>query len=104
MENKMNPFDLLKNMNLEDLKKKSQEAISILKDLNIIGESGGGFVKITINGEFRILSIDYEENEIIKDDLSTFKDLIIAAHNDAVVKMKEEIQKRFSSTMIPGLF
>jgi DNA-binding YbaB/EbfC family protein len=98
----MNPFELLKNLNIEDLKKKSQEALGQLKEIEATGESGGGFVKITINGEFNILSIEYEENDIIKDDLTTFKDLIISAHNDAVSKMRTEIQKKFSNSIIPG--
>jgi len=100
----MNPFEILKNLNIEELKKKSQETLELLKEITVTGNSGGGFVKVTINGEFKILSIDYEDNEIIKEDLVTFKDLIISAHNDAVMKMKEEIQKKFSSSLIPGLF
>ena len=100
----MNPFDLLKNFNMEDLKKKSQETLSTLKDISATGEAGGGFVKITINGEFSILSIEYEEADILKEDLSAFRDLIISAHNDAVVKIKAEIQKKFSTLFVPGLF
>jgi hypothetical protein len=100
----MNPFDLLKNLNIEELKKKSQEAMQDLKNIIVTGEAGGGFVKIKMSGDFQIISIDYEENDIIKDDIKTFRDLIIAAHNDAISKLKEEIQKKFSNTMIPGLF
>ena len=99
----MNPFELLKNLNIEELKKKSQETLSKLKEIIITGESGGGFIKVTINGEFNILAIDYEENDIIKEDLNTFRDLIISAHNDAVSKMRVEIQKKFSDSIIPGL-
>ena len=99
----MNPFDLLKNLNIEELKKKSQETLEQLKELSVAGESGGGFIKVTINGEFHILSIDYEENEIIKEDLKTFRDLVISAHNDAVIKMKAMIQQKFSNSFIPGL-
>lgn len=99
----MNPFDLLKNFNLDDFKKKSQEMSEKLKSTTATGESGGGFVKVTINGEFFIVSIEYESSELIKEDVNTFKDLIIAAHNDAVAKIKSEIQKNFSSFGIPGL-
>lgn len=100
----MNPFDMLKNMNIDQLKAKSQETLDKLKETTITGEAGGGFVKVTINGDFAIISIDFEENEIIRDDLSMFRDLIISAHNNAVVKMKEEIQKNFTNNLIPGLF
>ena len=99
----MNTFDLLKNFNIEELKNKSEEILNQLKEMIVTGEAGGGFVKITINGEFSVLSIEYEENDIIKEDLNTFRDLIISAQNDAVFKMREEIKKKFSNMFIPGL-
>ena len=99
----MNPFDLLKNLNLDQLKEKSQETLEEVKKIVATGDSGGGFVKVTMNGEFNILSIEYEETDLIKDDVSTFRDLIIAAHNDAVSKIREEMQKKFSN-VIPGIF
>jgi nucleoid-associated protein EbfC len=100
----MNPFDLLKNFNLEDLKKKTEEISLNIKDIIVTGESGGGFVKVKINGEFSILSIEFENNDFIKNDINTFRDLIISAQNEAVIKMKQEIQKKFSNFYIPGLF
>jgi nucleoid-associated protein EbfC len=100
----MNPFEILKNLNLEDLKKKTEEISHNIKDIIVTGESGGGFVKVTINGEFSIISIDFENNDFIKNDINTFRDLIISAQNDAVDKMKQEIQKKVSSFYIPGLF
>ena len=100
----MNPFDMLKNFNVEELKKKSEEVLEKMKDITATGESGGGFVKVTINGSFTILSIEYEDSDLIKEDLSTFRNLIISAHNEAVQKIKSELQKNFSSSMIPGLF
>jgi nucleoid-associated protein EbfC len=100
----MNPFDLLKNFNVEELKKKSEDISNTIKDLTITGESGGGFVKVTINGEFSIISIEYENIDFIKEDIATFRDLIISAQNNAVIKMKEEIKNRFSSFLIPGMF
>jgi len=100
----LNPFDLLKNLNIDELKKKGEETLAKLKELEVTGEAGGGFVKVKINGEFEILSIEYEDNEIIKEDLGTFKDLIMSAHNAAVVKMRSEIQTKVSGNLIPGLF
>jgi nucleoid-associated protein EbfC len=100
----MNPFDLLKNLNVDDLKNKSQQMMEQLREMTVTGEAGGGFVKIVLNGEFNVLSIEYEENDIIKQDVKTFSDLIISAHNDAVSKMRADIQKRFSNLLIPGLF
>ena len=97
----MNPFDILKNLgNIDELKKQAENHLSIIKDLEVSAESGGGFVKVTINGEYEILSIDYTDNELIKSDLDTFRDLIIAAHNNAVAKMSEEIKKNVTSNFM----
>lgn len=100
----MNPFDILKNLNLGDLSKKTDELMQQLKEESCSGEAGGGFVKVTINGNFEIISIDYEENNIISDDLTTFRDLIIIAQNNAVEKMRTIIQQKFSNNLIPGMF
>ena len=100
----MNPLDLLKNLNIEELKKKSDEMVSRLKEITVTGEAGSGFVKVTINGEFTIISIEYEDNDFIRNDIPTFRDLIILAQNDAVAKMRQEIQRKFSTNLIPGLF
>ena len=36
----MNPFDLLKNFNLDDLKKKAEETMNSMKEIEITGEAG----------------------------------------------------------------
>ncbi|MCU0290075.1 MAG: YbaB/EbfC family nucleoid-associated protein [Acidobacteria bacterium] len=100
----MNPFDILKNLNMDELKKKSEEAMEKLKSIEVTGEAGGGFVKVKINGEFKMLSIEYEENDFIKNDLVMFKDLIIAAYNNAAEKVRLEIQQNISSSIAPGMF
>lgn len=100
----MNPFDVLKSLNLNDLKKQTEELSKNLKLIKETGEAGGGFVKVTLSGEFEILSIEYEDNQLIKEDLNTFKDLIIAAHNSASEKIKERIKSDVSSSVIPGFF
>lgn len=100
----MNLFELIKNFDMNELKKKASETIEEIKQINVTGESGGGFVRVTINGEFYILSIEFEDNELIKGDPATFRDLIMAAYNDAAIKMKTTIQNKFPANMIPGLF
>ena len=49
------------------------------------------------------MSIEFENNELLKEDLLAFRDLIISAHNDAVIKMREEIQKKYANNIIPGI-
>jgi len=101
----MNFLDIVKNLNMETLKKKSEDMISSLKSIECTGEAGAGFVKVTIDGNFNLLSIDFDvNNELIKDDLVMLRDLIIAAYNDASAKMREEIQKKVSNLFVSGIF
>lgn len=100
----MNPFDFLKNINFEEIKKKSEEITRQLKEITVEGSAGGGVVRVRINGEFNIVSIEFEESTFLKEDLAMFKDLIIIAHNDAVLRMKEEIKNKFSQHFLFGNF
>lgn len=100
----MNPFDLLKNLDINNLKKKSEEMMEKIKGFDATGEAGAGFVKVIISGDFKIKDIIYEKNEYITGDIDMFKTLIIAAQNDACNKMKEMIQKELPTDFNPGLF
>ncbi len=88
----MNPFDLMKNA------KEIQEKLGTLKnDLEnetVEGSSGGGLVKITIKGNFEIQSINLDPIAVDNRDVPMLEDLIISAHNDAVMKLKELLQSK----------
>ncbi|MCH5149051.1 MAG: YbaB/EbfC family nucleoid-associated protein [Spirochaetales bacterium] len=94
----MTPFDLLKNFNINSLREKADEIRNKMEACEITGEAGGGFVKVKINGKFKIIDIDYENNKYITEDLETFKNLIICAQNDACEKMTEKMKNEFGSS------
>lgn len=76
---------------MDEMKKKSDELKQQMENITVTGEAGGGFVRVTMSGSFDILSIDYDNSDIIKDDICMFRDLIVAAHNDAVAKLRNKI-------------
>lgn len=101
----MDILDIIKNLNIDIIKDKGKKVLEDIKNLQATGEAGAGFVKVTVDGNFDIVSIDFDfNNELIKEDLVVFKDLIIAAHNEAVSKLREEIHKKIYIGFIPGLF
>ena len=71
----------------------------------VIGISGGNSVKITLNGDGEIVSLDIS-NEILKEEKNIIEDLIKAAHNNAKSSLKskttEEISKSAGNFGIPG--
>lgn len=63
----------------EDLAKAQEE----LENAEIEGESGGGLVKVVVNGKKVVSSITISPNAVDPDDMEMLEDLIIAALNSA---------------------
>ena len=87
---------------LEAKMKESQENI---KKIKAVGLSGSNSVRIVLDGEGEMQSIEISD-EILKEPKSIIEDLIVAAHNNAKVQLKnkttEEISKATSEFGIPG--
>ena len=63
----------------EDIAKAQEE----LENAEIEGESGGGLVKVVMNGKKIVSSITISPNAVDPDDMEMLEDLIIAALNSA---------------------
>ena len=72
------------------------------------GSAGGGVVKVTANGKNTILSVTLSKEAVSPDDVEMLQDLIVAAANDALQKvqdnLKNEMAKVTGGAGIPGLF
>ena len=93
---------LEKAKELEKKMKESQEAIKKIEDE---GKSGGNLVKVKLNGEGEMTSVEIS-NELMKEEKNVIEDLIKAAHNNAKSTLKsktsDEISKSASNFGIPG--
>jgi len=100
----MNDFSkiLSKAKELESKMKESQKKI---KNISATGISGGNAIKITLNGDGELISIDISP-QTLKEDKVIIEDLIKAAHNNAKQQLKsktsEEISKATGEFGIPG--
>jgi len=87
---------------LENKMKESQEKI---KNIRVEGVSGTNSIKVILDGEGEMQKIEISD-EILKENKSIIEDLIVAAHNNAKVKLKsktkEEISKATGGLGIPG--
>ena len=87
---------------LETKMKESQEKI---KNITAEGVSGTNSVKVTLNGNGEMITIDISP-ETINEDKLIIEDLIVAAHNNAKNQLKsktsEEISKATGGFGIPG--
>lgn len=70
--------------------------------------SGGGMVRVVVNGQQQILSIEIEKEVIDPEEAEMLQDLILAAVNDALQKsqamMAEAMGQVTGGMKIPGLF
>ena len=94
---------LEKAREVESKMKESQEKI---KQIKVIGASGGDAVKVTLNGEGEMINLDLSD-ATIKEDKGIIVDLIKAAHSNAKNQLKsktsDEISKATGGFGISGL-
>ena len=93
---------LEKAKELEAKVKESQEKI---RNIRAEGTSGGGDVKVVLNGDGEIQSL-FISDKLFKENKSLIEDLIIAAHNNAKNNLKsktsDELSKVTGGFGIPG--
>ena len=67
-----------------------------IASLEIIGEAGGGMVKVTMTGKHEVRAVAIEP-AVIGEDREMLEDLVAAAINDAVHKVEARVQEKMSS-------
>tara|TARA_B100000886_G_C20213708_1_gene403478 strand:+ start:325 stop:630 length:306 start_codon:yes stop_codon:yes gene_type:complete len=79
----------------QELQKKMADAQKKVEELEAEGSSGGGLVKVRVNGKNITTSISIDDSLISKDEKEILEDLIMAALNDA----RENVQKKIAEEM-----
>ena len=79
----------------QELQKKMADAQKKVEELEAEGTSGGGLVKVKINGKNITTSLSIDDSLISKDEKEILEDLIVAALNDA----RENVQKKIAEEM-----
>jgi hypothetical protein len=103
------------NKGMQDLMKQAQKMQQNLvkaqeelekKELEV--SSGGGMVKVVMDGKYNLKSLKIEKDVVDPEDVEMLEDLISAAINEAhakISKMVEENMSKMTGGMkIPGLF
>lgn len=90
------------------MQQRVEDARAGLKTLRATGESGGGVVKVTLNGRYEALRVDIEP-AALTEERAMLQDLIAAAINDAtrrVAQLQQEhmgaIAKQIGLPDLPG--
>ena len=92
----------------QQLQAKLAKAQEELSDLTTEASSGGGAVKVMIDGHQTIKSVEISPEVVDVEDVELLQDLVMAAINEAITKSQELASQHLGSVTgglnIPGLF
>jgi DNA-binding YbaB/EbfC family protein len=73
---------------LQQMQEKAMKAQQELYEREVEGTAGGGAVKITVTGGLKVKSLSIASEVIDPDDVEMLEDLVTAAVNEALEKVK----------------
>ena len=73
-----------------------QKAQAEIESLEILGESGGGMVKVTMNGRHEVRRVQIEP-AVASEDREMLEDLLAAAFNDATHRLEAQVQEKMAA-------
>jgi len=79
-----------------------------LKNMVFEASSGGGVVKVKVNGDQELLEVKINKVMLDTNDIEMLEDMVMVSINDALTKSKNEYKNKMGSLTggmnIPGLF
>jgi len=100
----LNPFGdprkLMKQM--QQMQERMQREVAAIE---VEASSGGGMVTVTMDGEKRVRGLTIDPEVVKGDDVEMLQDLVVAAFNEAVRKVDEQLKEKLGGLAggIPGL-
>lgn len=101
----------MKNINqmmkqAQQLQEKMAEMQERMNQVEMTGVSGGGMVKVTVNGKSEMKGLTIDPTLVDPKEVDVLEDLIVAAFNDAKTKVEahvaEEMGKLTGGLGLPG--
>lgn len=89
---------------IQKMQEKIAKVQEELEQKSVVGESGGGVVKVTANGKQLIVRIQIDKE--LGSDMEMLEDLVVAATNKALEeagKLAREEMSKATSGMIPNI-
>jgi DNA-binding YbaB/EbfC family protein len=80
------------------IKDNVEKAQAEVANIEVVGESGGGMVKVTMSGRHEVKKVQIEP-AVASDDRELLEDLVAAAVNDAVNRVEARIQEKMAGAM-----
>jgi DNA-binding YbaB/EbfC family protein len=91
----------------QKLQAKLAQAQEELGNLTVEGSSGGGAVKVTMNGQQKVQSVRISPEVVNAEDVELLQDLVLTAFSEALTKSQEAAAQQLGGLTgglkIPGL-
>ena len=101
----MNPFGDPRKL-MKQLQQAQERLQSEIAALVVSAASGGGMVRVEMDGQKQLRSLKLDPEVVSKDDVEMLQDLVLAAVNEAGRKVDEAIQEKASDLAglrLPGM-
>jgi DNA-binding YbaB/EbfC family protein len=103
----MNPFGNPKQL-MKQLQQAQERIQKEIQALEIEATSGGGMVKVVMDGQKNLKTLKIDPEVVSKDDVEMLQDLVTAAVNEAARKVDEAVQEKIGGLAggmkLPGMF
>jgi len=83
----------------QQMQEKLQQEI---QQIRVEASAGGGMVTVHMDGQKNLLSVKIDPE--VAGDVEMLQDMVVAAANEAVKKVDEQIKGKLGGIMPPGLF
>ena len=97
----MNPLQMMRQA--QQLQERMQQEMATIR---VEGAAGGGMVTVVVDGHKQVQSLTIDPESVSKEDVEMLQDLILAAVNDALRKVDEELKNKVGGIMsglgLPG--
>jgi DNA-binding YbaB/EbfC family protein len=80
----------------QEMQAKMNEVQESLAQVEITGAAGGGMVEVTLNGKGEMRGLTVDPSLMTPAEREVLEDLIVAAHNDAKVKVERHVAEEMS--------
>ena len=89
----------------QEMQTRMQQMQDALAEVEVTGQSGAGMVNVTLNGKGEMKRLKLDKSVVDPEDVEVIEDLIMAAFNDAKLKVEqhvaEETQKLMGGMKLP---
>ena len=91
---------------VQKMQEKMAQVQEELEGKTVVGDAGGGMVKVTANGKQRIVKVKIEKEVVNPEDVELLEDLVVAATNKALEeagKLAQDEMAKVTSGMLPNI-